>query len=506
MFFKVKPEIENAPNPFENYNIVNVVFEDETFKVQDKYSFYGQNNITIIQGQVGYPVSTSILKDKISNENVNFLQQIQNAYITIEFNIGEIGVTASREGIEYDKATCENIEKRVSELRLKLKEMTDEKIKNIDTEWGKGVFFNENSCLSKYADFILTSKIEKRYGEYRFNFNNVKEKGIKVVNPLVRSSDRYHTIYLNCTDKLTILVHDQTKLSSKKRKHFVDEILDNTHKFLELKANPFVLTEKLIEEIKTEMGGFSNFVFLSSIELPVVEKKSKPKAKGVPVSYCSYNGELHENTRKWKNELGDFTKITDQVLYATVDRIGMKIIDFEMLRNCSQMPEYKYYKVIVIREKDEDKVSHLSNFTSVTEFIAARKKEYENDRALIRRLYRYEAFKIKEHEFMYSSKFETLHAAVTQKSKLKKVLELHNLYKQKSQELTGDDFCKKPFVQGVIDKFGDKYRLTTKLKKYVDQQPLLENYIETYSRDNIGVESLVQYLLAYEKARKLNLI
>jgi len=102
-FFKVKPIIKNCKH-FEFFQM------PAFFKTFGKLSILETHNTTyVIQGGVGYPLDLNQIKPKLTAEEQAFASSMVQRGCHLNFDIGEIEVTPSREGISYEYHTIKNI-------------------------------------------------------------------------------------------------------------------------------------------------------------------------------------------------------------------------------------------------------------------------------------------------------------------------------------------------------------------------------------------------------------
>lgn len=138
-YFKVKPIISNGEVHWSNNT--TPIYEDVNCCIQ------GNGYPIIIQGQVGYPLNLDTLNGKISTDVHAFLKRVNSYGVILHFNIGEIGVTASREGVEYTVFTCKNIENKLKIIEKSLMEYYKKKLDDCSNSWEKAVKINSDSIL-----------------------------------------------------------------------------------------------------------------------------------------------------------------------------------------------------------------------------------------------------------------------------------------------------------------------------------------------------------------------
>lgn len=152
MFFKNKPKIVNdftpsdefwpKTSPVESFNRINFIGND------------GPAGFYIVQGGVGYEVSIEEIKNCFStkdHENDDLMEFVNSMFnrtggTFIEFDIGQIGVTASREKVEFNNITKKNISNVIKDS---LQTFIDSKQYYID----KSIKYGEQGDIDGYKAY-----------------------------------------------------------------------------------------------------------------------------------------------------------------------------------------------------------------------------------------------------------------------------------------------------------------------------------------------------------------
>lgn len=173
-YFKVKPNVLNSG--YIGFEFESVVQPNEQSIIGDGYIVTpGISALTVIQGQIGYEVD----RNKISNActvDDDAVRQLLNTALNIrlEFPIGEIGVTASRENIEYDKQTVRNIIDKLEAIRLEIQRTVEDKLQNSTCGWDKAVLLSEMFSHFKAAAELKYPNMQKNYrSEYQIDVRNM---------------------------------------------------------------------------------------------------------------------------------------------------------------------------------------------------------------------------------------------------------------------------------------------------------------------------------------------
>lgn len=126
---------------FKRYPLVPNVVGTESFQIEQiEYEFEGKNwrmpkggrgQSYAIQGTVAYPIRTSNLQG-VDYDKRNLLD---SAGFELDFDIGELEVSASREDLGYDERTSKNIIARFEEALADLTKKANEKFANFECHW-----------------------------------------------------------------------------------------------------------------------------------------------------------------------------------------------------------------------------------------------------------------------------------------------------------------------------------------------------------------------------------
>ena len=120
----------------------------------DDWGFVGSNSQSIaIMGNIGYPID----EEKFWNDNLSWnearkepVYQMLNAGVILHFDIGELSMTASREGLEYTDFVKEAIKNKVIRLRTDLQKRVDREFKHCKS------MYEARLTLVDYSEFMRT--------------------------------------------------------------------------------------------------------------------------------------------------------------------------------------------------------------------------------------------------------------------------------------------------------------------------------------------------------------
>jgi hypothetical protein len=332
-FFKVKPILVN--------NRPGVTFPDLTQKVYkqtDGVTIYEANanilsGIWIVQGGVGYRLEASNL-GKLQNVVEDFVDTIQRMGAMVEFDIGQIEVTASREGISYTAAVCKRIIDRLTDVAKLISDEAIIEIRACATVWERAIAYNKmigivRKAVRNHPDFdkLFEGSIPHRYGNNsmaidvdgftKLGYNAVyMEKYVShgrrsytsytklVRNTVNFSSEMYGSTALYPTAEVNVFVRDTKNKPLARMKAFTTDY--NYPEILIIEsANTVVFDDKDIAAIEKVLCMPAGLIKrLSDIEAPKIVRSSNGKAASArPVAYKFSKTSDRHSSREWEEVL-----------------------------------------------------------------------------------------------------------------------------------------------------------------------------------------------------------
>lgn len=268
-YFTTKPIIKNGKITFDNkfnepvLNTENITLINPTSKYNSEY------HNTAVLGVVGYPIDDDILNKHLDKQSVSFLRMIRGIAL-IKFKIGEMEVTASREGISYTEQTIKNLINKIAAARKDVLEYLRTSVDLIPTGWEKAVFVNNSGPLinlyitsgfkiehatvynDQYVFEIKDVLTRSKHGLVSFRFSR-DGKG-----DTFRRDNSYNTyivpksnkiLFYRDIDKGPIPRVREINLQDRKLESFVFEDYGDSEEFL-----PETELVDLINELQTRMG------------------------------------------------------------------------------------------------------------------------------------------------------------------------------------------------------------------------------------------------------------
>jgi hypothetical protein len=143
-YFKTQPDVEGVD--FEH-------LEPEEEKLSGSFWKYIGKHITpiAIMGNIGYPIESSYFEDEDAaywERRSNKYSQILLSGIHINFDIGELSMTASREGLEYKDEVIQAIKDKIDTIYAELQASIDAEFADCDC------LYDARVKLSKYSNSL----------------------------------------------------------------------------------------------------------------------------------------------------------------------------------------------------------------------------------------------------------------------------------------------------------------------------------------------------------------
>ena len=187
--FKVKPVIHGLGDHERDGLEMPTMFDGDGWK----YLKERENNITAVMGGIGYSFDKydiGLMGDKwkegtFKEGEAESLRQIANDHLVLEFEIGDLNVTASREALEFTKHTIKNILKKLRKVNSELKGKVEESFGDCKTLFDAkrllGEICDYGSPLYQLSDWVRNTitfngeKIkDKQYNFYKYDYVTIR--------------------------------------------------------------------------------------------------------------------------------------------------------------------------------------------------------------------------------------------------------------------------------------------------------------------------------------------
>jgi len=339
---------DSAPNFIGN----KVSIEKQGYTVKNDYwglasGRYSQS--LAVMGNVAYPVNL----DKVDLSN-NEKKIINNFSIDMFFNIGDLSVAASREGLSYNEGTTKAIVDRVQLVIKNEKDRVENTLDSMECYWDACVWMQKERQTNRIVNLLFENSklqyegrdLEKvlsvpRKTHKDENGNSVNSLILSRMSLITRWDTKEHknasdvsksevVWMLAPIDKCKFFINDCTTRHRMRVKSYLSKNDKTSNVFLIKSAD-----DKLIEELIGHLGIIkSKVTLLSDIELPKRKhnKRSKGSAIGHLVEMNWQASGLYESGRYWKTiqEDDDFD-IEDGGFYVPINR-------WKVIHNDEELP------------------------------------------------------------------------------------------------------------------------------------------------------------------------
>lgn len=349
-FFPVKPEILNCDGGINwvDWESPNSYMSCENVLVGNNSTAY--RGVWIVQGVVGYRMDTHLVAQSLSPENREFLAIIENAAL-LKFNIGEIEVTPSREGVSYNKFTLANIEKTINSARKNIAPAIQARIDEFEDSFQLACGINEDATLRRMVGITKPKMPEnpayfKTSGKMFMSFENIAniaspmnniadidedsaydidfDESDNILSPLVfklytknytrgrfKYSERGTVKHGDVSADMRIMVRDTANKPQLRIRQWISDINNtkvSTNKVYVLQTRDgSAVTEEQLKIVHERIGSSFEFDFMSDIELTAPAPRIN-RGYSIPTAYVYKTGESRYNTNTWERE---YTKLKD---------------------------------------------------------------------------------------------------------------------------------------------------------------------------------------------------
>lgn len=381
-FFKIKPVlINNAFNCTYDDIADDIAIDTDNFTLTNAQPRWNAPATFIVQGGVGYPLDSDQVQDSdiTSADNKNFLRQVLSGSIAhLKFEIGEIGVTASREGIEYDTHTLTNINAKLEAIRDEITDHVAAIFDNAESDWERICMFNDNHALQR---LVKSSKYTLSNGDEFFSHYNyakaLRDDNDKIVGTVREWNDegkfmtaRIFSVMPSNKTRILFVLRDTANRPNIRIKNLLAS--EQWDKVIEIQLFVGEFTDKWVANLKTLIGDYGNIEFVSKLPLP---EKNSVIAKKIVKDYTSptywESSNYASSVSKWATQYTDLDDISTRRVYVVVHaRKIAKDSDSALLGRLHFAPKEYRLPIVGIREKDLGTVENNKNFVSLSDYVA----------------------------------------------------------------------------------------------------------------------------------------
>lgn len=508
-YFKVKPTLENTSIDLFGNQVVELLFDTPAISVQN-YTGYGTGGHVALQGNVGYVLDMNQLHGKISTESYTLLNSLSNQKTILKFNIGEIGVTASREGVEYTATTVKNICNKITEAKKQIADVIEEKMtKEFTTDYQRLAYLNANSIARSFVTMLKVPNAESDSVRWLFNLQKhlvVNNQGSGIVTLVGRfqgrgKSSMNHMAYKfipSVENNQVIMFKDKSTLSAKKIQHFF-ATNPKVSSIYVLEFFDKVYNKTKQEELQKFLGGFDNMVNMSDVILPVsVREKQKSQSK-IP-KYYSYNSVApYSEVRNYHKEFTDLSDVKEQTVYFVVEHLNpmCDISDISDLQDLSNLT--KVLPVIAVRQSAVEKLEKNPLFIPLSRYIADKKQELGteevkqkiNRKFIVDTVSRYIPYNLKNKKELIVK-----NCPDNEISRLFKTIDSQKFNNKQHSTIMSRFIGHHPSVNPVVRKKSEK--AINVVKNILNKYDVVNTLGNTYSGKEISDQHLIVYLNAVQ--------
>ena len=409
-FFPVKPEVINFHGEFTFQAENEALFESENIRIF-RNSGYGAK-VHIVQGPVGYPLDNQQLREHLSQDERSFLDTMFNIGANLFFKIGEIGVTASREGVEYNAHTIASLKAKIIKARDEVTAWVETQITTLSNAYEKASFVNDNAVFRGIINGVtldLAPAEKTTGGTYSFSLGDIPEfvKDVTFTNmagiPVVkqqnvvtiteysrggmsgvtasRNTSNVSHIHPTKHNNFAIVIRDSGKMPVAKIRHYFKENGLEKLYCLSTTAENFEFTPNVIKAIADSLGGFDKITLVSTLPEPPKTAYDRTRSNySRPTAYYTGNGANTDldSVANWARVYDSLDELDDGGVYVTVERQRTENISYETRRvyaDLCRAGEFKK-KLYAIRENDVDKLAESgAEWIKLEKYVEERKAE-----------------------------------------------------------------------------------------------------------------------------------
>ena len=517
-WFKVAPKITGQSIEIvpESYFI-----EGDGWAVR-KIDRYADYYAVAVMGQVAYPIE----RDNFNDEDE--ARQILNTNITIQFDIGELSVTPSRESLSYNKHTKESIVRKCAEIREKAQRVAEESISEAKTLWDARVahvnITRSSSLLGGLSKTINATGIQwKNIDLFDNNFGQIYIGDIEGLAVRVYYRDGWkkavqtdHVSKLLVDSNAAIFVDDLKRGGISRIKHHVEENTSSgryEHGDSKFKVYKVTGTEQAIAKFRELLGcDESHISKTSDLDKPISNRSYDPSERRTSVA--KWNGKKF-SWKKGQNWSDVDIDLDDGGYFVRIDR-------YELTQTHGMYPDLTTLDQVVDHlialgyDIDKDKIYGIKNVVwnrakfqklvhsegkwvditqlaqKVAKNISEEDKQLIEDRMSVRDMFGNLGVDVKEIK-------KVARKTSTETNGLKQIVALKDYYDKQQEEKKAEDIynlCR--IYRTLPDKVDNRHKLH--LEACLNKYPLIKLLNKRYyGIEEEMVEELARYVDLIER-------
>jgi hypothetical protein len=541
MFFKVKPTLLN--------NTFNAQFHEIEYK-ENFGNFKITNSVSgmwIVQGEVGYRLDKALFAEKIKDKDqLEFFNLYNNAVMF--FDIGDIEVTISREGVSYSPHTVEHLEKFVSIHAPIIYGNIKTHIENMSCDWERLCYLNEDYTNRRFAA-LAGMKFGKdgNTGDMKLSIHgsgsttygitltsNWRVNNIKMWNICSFDNTKKTRAYFNGNEfiinpskNIRIFIRDVAKSTIGKMKHYISSNSEYNVYMIEHPDGAAKVNAEFIGNIKNYFGGVE--IQLAS-SFPELDRSARIASKNSPV--VVYKNDATKNVIFNTESFYHWDRIYDEeeieggyfLIYDSFPRINAAINDLEMIKKVVYAGLFDKPIYIIKREKSA-LLRDNPNFSCP--IVKAREIIEENEKKILKSEVQIQRYKFARAVNQYINGVigspnaslmiipEDVNRLPTNSvpARIKKIHKVSERYVARINKMIEEQtqpLLKALFEERIKASFDDQQSVLSKIYNHNDTEmfyekyPMIKELYGSYNRygESIKIRSknMVDYILTVDKA------
>lgn len=285
---KVKPNVLNDENPFEE---PEVILEGDGFYFFRHRDFdnYRYGGAYAKMGCVLYPIKSQYVPSALSNR-----------CIVVDFPIGDLDVTASREDLSYDDTTVSNIKNRLEVVYDSIGSLIEEKVKGAKTEFEACLLYQQACSATGIAPSLTwQGKILQTF--YQADTSEITHSKVSVIGKRVKvyweKVEGKFTVDTRNIKRIYIQNVDSKTREPRAAERIYNREVQSSRETRAVwiryeKGN--CAQEQEIEYLKKEMKGYVEFIYTCDLPDPGVRGARSKVSLKAQDTYHWYNYDMED--------------------------------------------------------------------------------------------------------------------------------------------------------------------------------------------------------------------
>ena len=376
-FFPVKPEIVNEDIDIEWDDLSEgITYESDLVTMyKSGYNNAPFRGLYVIQGGVGYPVDIAEL-DGIEGVTASFAKALQDNNSFMVFEIGEIDVTAPREGISYDAQTIKNIGDRIAKIAEVMARDVMAQVQKEKSIWNRAVIYNNQISVVQKAikqsplfDKLFEGMQVDRHGKLAVNMDDLvalgmnaiqlgqfgKRGGVAIQRRTLGNMSQYGNEYLTAAQSIHVYLRDSKSKPIARIKSFIEDndypvtvMIENKHDVVVdagMKAKIAKALRMPVEQIK----------LISDLPMPATPARGTRASGAAPKAFQWSEGKSTGYSTYWER-LYDHIDDIGAAVYVTMHRHDVHFDDnVRLIFSAAEAGELPY-EIIAVNESTAKRI------------------------------------------------------------------------------------------------------------------------------------------------------